>query len=123
MAPDITRRGTLRAITISGTIALAGCSGVFGGEDPDIVVFNKTDGEVTADVTLVDDAGEELLSETATIASEEAFEHDDVLPDSGDHTLSVAVEDGPSGEETADVSDVASMQARIEDGDIQFDTF
>lgn len=123
MTPDLTRRGTLRVIALSGTITLTGCSGIFGGEDPDVVVFNKTDSEVTADVTLADDSGGELLSETATIAPDDAFEHDDVLPDSGEHTLSVAVEDGTSGEETVDVSDVSSIQARIEGDDIQFDTF
>ncbi len=114
-----TRRKMLVGTAISGTALLAGCSGMLGG-NPDVVVFNRTDNELTADVTLVDADGEELVSERATIEPDGAFEHDDVLS-SGTHTLGVDVEDGPSGEREFDVEDGDSLQARVDQDDIEFD--
>lgn len=115
-----TRRRTLAATVAAATIPLAGCSD-FLEYSPDVVVFNRTDEEVTADVTLSDADGERLLSETATIEPSEASEHDDVLPSSGQVTLSVAVEGGPSDEADFDVSGDTSVQARIDADAIQFD--
>lgn len=113
-----TRRNILVGTTTAGTTLLAGCSSLLGG-NPDVVVFNQTDTEVTAGITLVDPNGEELLSERATIEPDNAFEHDEVLS-SGTHTLSVDVEGGPSGEREFDVEDGDSLQARVDEDDIEF---
>lgn len=116
----VTRRTVLTAAVASGATLLAGC-GVFFGGSPDVVVFNRTDDALTAEVTLVDDADEELFAETATIEAGEAFERDDVLPPSGQVTLAVAVDGGPSAEREFQVSEGSSLQARIDEADIQFD--
>lgn len=89
--------------------------------NPDVVVFNRTDVERTVDVTLVDSSGEELLAASTTIAPDDAFERDDVLPSSGQVTLAVAVENGPTAERGFDVSDDSSLQARIDEDDVEFD--
>ncbi|MGM0389881.1 MAG: hypothetical protein ACQEP0_15535 [Natrinema limicola] len=113
-----TRRVTLVGTAIAGTTFLAGCSSILGG-NPDVVVFNRTDSELRADITLVDTDGEELLSKRAAIEPDNAFEHDEVLS-SGTYTLSVDVEGGPSGEREFDVEDGDSLQARVDEDDIEF---
>lgn len=121
MPVDITRRNALKVTATFGTMALAGCSNILGGSNPDVVVFNDTDSEKTAEITLVSDGGEEVVSATETISSDGAFERDDVLPEDDTLTFSVAVDSGPSGEEEFDVSDASSLQARIDGDDIEFD--
>lgn len=121
MSADITRRNALTLTATASTAVLAGCGNILGGGNPDVVVFNDTDSEKTAEITLASDDGEEVLSATETISSDGAFEQDDVLPEDGTLTFTVAVDSGPSSEEEFDVSDASSLQARIDGDDIEFD--
>lgn len=115
----ITRRKAMSVVAVSGVSVLAGC-GMFDNQ-PDVVVFNRTSSEVNADVTLRDGDQESLVSETATISVDDGYEIDDVLPESGTVAFQVAVEGGPSDEQEFEVSEDVSLQARIEDGGIEFD--
>lgn len=120
MMSVVSRRKMMSVVAVSGATALAGC-GMFSSSQPDVVVFNRTDSEVSADVTLLDGDQEELVSETATISVDDGYEIDDVLPETGTVTFQVSVEDGRSGEQDFEVSDGTSLQARIESSGIQFD--
>lgn len=99
---------------------LTGCVSSLIG-DPDVVIFNRTDAELTADVTLTSASGEDLLVETTTITGGNAFERDEILPSSGELTLAVAVEDGPTDDQEFEVSEDSSLQARIDENAIEFD--
>ncbi len=106
-------------MSTAGAVLLAGCGLL--SSSPDVVVFNKQDSALTAEVELTASDGESLLSEEATIEAGDGSQWDDVLPSDGSVTLSVSVADGPSGESDFDVTgEDISLQARI-DGDIEFD--
>lgn len=121
MTPHPTRRSVLSSVAVASAALLAGC-GAFDS-NPDVVVFNRTDSEQSVNVTLVDDGGEELLSEGTTIAPDEAFEQDGVLPESGTVTFSVSVDGGPSGEREFELSEAASLQAFVDADGVEFEAF
>lgn len=122
MTVQMTRRTVLTTALVSSTVGLAGCSSVFGGDgDAEVVVSNDTDEELTANVSLVDDDGEELLTESETLGSGETAEYDDVFS-SGTHTFSVVVEDGPTNSQPFEDVDGATLHARIEDDGVELET-
>ena len=121
MKSERNRRAVLSELGAGMVLPLAGCSQLSQFFNPDVVVFNRTDSEQTAEITLT--AGTDvLISERTSIEASEAFEQDDVLSSSGTVTFDVTVEDGPSAEREFDISDDTSLQAYI-DGEIEFEKF
>lgn len=120
MVPERPSRRRVLSAGVVAVASLAGCN-VLSDEPPDVVVFNRTETAQTATVRLTDAAGEALVSADPTIQAKGAFERDDVLPSSGQVTLSVSVRRGPSGRQTFAVGDAESVQARIDADALQFD--
>lgn len=126
------RRRLVRTFGIGAAVALAGCaSTIEGGPEgsADLILVNDTDSPVTVSVTVTDEAGETLLSETYDVPVVEGHgrpnvEIADVFESDGRYTISVDVRDGPETTEELTVrstTDDADMhQIYVEDETIEF---
>lgn len=98
------RRAVLRTSGLALAGSTVGCTaGIEGGPEgsDDLILVNETDTPVTADVTVTDESGSELLSETFDVPVVEGHGHpntpiEDVFETDGRYTVVVSVHDGPS---------------------------
>ena len=120
------RRSLCRGAAVGALSLLAGCSGIMeglSGSQPDLVVFNKQDTDITASIEVSNRSTEEtVLSDSAEINSGSAAEFPDVLPSSGEFTMTVETTDGlASTHEWSISSEDQSMQVRVRSNSIEFD--
>lgn len=98
------RRSILQSSAIVFTAGLAGCpSPIEGGPEgsADLILVNETESPVSVTVTVTDESGATLLSETFDVPVAEGHGEpdtriEDVFETDGQYTVAVDVEDGPS---------------------------
>lgn len=125
MGTFTSRRAVLRAITVAMIAVLPGCSGIvqsLTGLPPDVVVFNKTNQNRKAKVTIRNrPTGKTVLSKTPSIPAGGAAEYPDILAPSGRYTMTVKTEDGLTNSHQWNVSsDNQSIQTIIKTNSITF---
>lgn len=119
------RRSFCRGAAVGAVSFLAGCSGIIdglSGSQPDLVVFNKQDTNITASIEVTNRSNEEMiLSKSVDINSRNAEEFSDTLPSSGEFTITVETTDGLTGtHEWRISSEEQSMQVRVKSSSIDF---
>lgn len=120
--PLVTRRTVLSTTAVGVALSVAGCGS--SEDSPDVVVRNGTDEEQTAQITAVAaEKGAEMLSENPVIESDGSYEENNIIPTNTTVIFNVAVEDGPSGEDTFDIGDEGkTIEAEIKQEAVEFNT-
>lgn len=117
---NVSRRKIIAGTVLSVVSLLAGCGDILLMNDPEMTVFNATDNELTADISLVNSSGEKLVSTSATISPDTSFTRDNILPSSGTLTLSITVENGPTDSREFDTYEETEISTFIYDNHIEF---
>jgi hypothetical protein len=116
--PVIGRRRLLAALPV--TLLGAGCLGQPVSDD--LVVRNQTDAARTVSLDVATTDGTDLFAETVTVSAQTERRFENPLPPTGQFTVTVSVEGGPSEEtfwESEDEGDQLSI--RLTDAGIEFD--
>ncbi|MFC5368076.1 hypothetical protein [Salinirubrum litoreum] len=117
--PTVGRRRLLAGLPVA-LIAGAGCLGQTVSDD--LLVRNLTDEQQTVSLDVATTDGTDLFAETVTIPAQEERRFENPLPPTGQFTVTVSVEGGPSEEtfwESEDEGDQLSI--RLTDAGIEFD--
>jgi hypothetical protein len=116
--PALDRRRLLAALPT--TLLGAGCLGQPVSDD--LVVRNLTEIEQTVSLDVATTDGTDLFAETVTVPAQDERRFENPLPPTGQFTVTVSVEGGPSEEtfwESEDEGDQLSI--RLTDAGIEFD--
>jgi hypothetical protein len=117
--PSVARRRLLAGLP-GALLAGAGCLGQQVSDD--LLVRNLTDAQQTVSLDVATTDGTDLFAETVTVPAGEDRSFENPLPPTGQFTVTVSVEGGPTAEtfwESEDEGDQLSI--RLTDAGIEFD--
>ena len=115
---SVARRRLLAALPVA--LVGAGCLGQPVSDD--LLVSNQTETAQTVSLDVTTTDGTDLFAETVTIPAQDERRFENPLPPTGQFTVTVSVEGGPSEEtfwESEDEGDQLSI--RLTDAGIEFD--
>lgn len=117
--PLIARRRLLAGLPV-GLLAGAGCLGQ--PISADLLVRNLTDESQTVSLDVTTTDGTDLFAETVTISAQDERRFENPLPPTGQFTVTVAVDGGPT-EETfwESESEGDQLSIRLTEAGIEFD--
>jgi len=118
--PPVARRRFLALLPTAALVGLAGCLGQTFSDD--LLVCNLTDGERTVSLDVATTDGTDLFAETVTIPAGAERRFENPLPPTGQFTVTVSVDGGPTAEtfwESESEGDQLSI--RLTDEGIEFD--
>lgn len=118
--PTVARRRVLVSVPTATILGLAGCLGQSVSDD--LLVRNLTDNDRTVSLDVATTDGTDLFAETVTVPAQDERRFENPLPPTGQFTVTVSVEGGPTEEtfwESEDEGDQLSI--RLTDEGIEFD--
>ena len=118
--PTVARRRVLVSVPSAVLLGFAGCLGQPVSDD--LLVRNLTDNDRTVSLDVATTDGTDLFAETVTVPAQDERRFENPLPPTGQFTVTVSVEGGPTEEtfwESEDEGDQLSI--RLTDEGIEFD--